>query len=69
MFLTWWMIGILAIWWIVSVHFIGKAVYVTIGIDAAVDHLAAEGLIVKTDKNTLIGLCNQELLEKHNESD
>ena len=59
MFLEWWMIGILALFWAVSVISHGRISFES-GATAVVANLQEQGYIKITKDAEIIGLCNQD---------
>lgn len=59
MFLSWWMLTILALFWLVSLTVHGRISFQT-GATAVVDGLAEAGYIKLKDEGEIIGLCNRD---------
>lgn len=68
MFLEWWMIAVMAFWWILSVHFIGMR-YMRTGVYTTFEQLLKEKYLVEAEDGTIIGLCNRNLLEKNDQKE
>ena len=63
MFLEWWMIGILALIWIISMISHGRTSYESgtlSGVEAMLASLDEQGYIRITDQGDIIGLCNRD---------
>lgn len=57
MFLELWMIGVLALWWLISLWDIRRTVF-NDGAEAAIQGLIDSGYIDVDDNDEVIGLCN-----------
>jgi len=60
MYLSWWMIGLLAVVWIFSVISYGRTSFVA-GCTGTIDALEDNGYIKVKKSGDIIGLCNQHL--------
>jgi len=59
MFLSWWMLIILALFWLISLTVHGRISFQT-GATAVVAGLAEAGYIKLKDEGEIIGLCNRD---------
>ena len=57
MFLEWWMIGVMFVWWLVSIWDIRRTSFEE-GAETAVQGLMDGGYIYVDDNDEVIGLCN-----------
>ena len=61
MFLEWWMIGVMFVWWLVSIWDIRRSVFEE-GAESAIQGLIDAGYIDVDDNDEVIGLCNSHKL-------